>query len=80
MKIFFSINGGQTYQQASEGVRIIVQQSKGDPGEREPDLNIHLTHEGIITDAVLGGEIVATDSQMYDDFWARLWGNEGSAP
>jgi hypothetical protein len=58
--LIYSVDGGVTWLAAPEGVRVAV----GSSGL--PDLHINVTHEGVIIDAVLGDQVVATSCEDFD--------------
>ena len=72
-----SLDGGTTYQDAPEGIRVIyeVEEVPGEDGEGE--VHINLTHEGIITDVWVSRESsldhnIGTQSEGIADLVERL--------
>jgi len=65
-----SLDGGVTWQEAPEGVRVIFD----DEVFGGTQVHLNHTHEGVITDVVsYSGFVLATDSEMADDIVARLY-------
>lgn len=69
--LLVSLDGGVTYVPAVNGVRLIYSGVELDD-DREGQLQINMTHEGMITDVYEGDENLATDSAMYQDIVDRL--------
>lgn len=60
-----SLDGGQTYQEAKEGVRVIYSNVPTFfEQEGEGDVHINLTHEGVITDLWVAGSGPASESSI----------------
>lgn len=76
-KMVVSLDGGQSYQDASNGVRILYSQ-RLIPGEEQGDLHINCTNEGIIMDVWTDstepetGENIGTSSETVDEIIERL--------
>lgn len=74
-----SLDGGQTYQPAPSGVRLIYKDVMIDGEDGKGEVHINATHEGLITDvwcADFDGNDhnIGTDSVMIDDIVTRLVG------
>ena len=70
----YSIDGGVTFLEALEGVRVIIDDVLP---EGESRLLLNMTHEGLILDLEgehpeIGGMTLGTSSQMYSDMVADL--------
>ena len=79
MTIKFSIDGGITYQDAPEGVRIIYQDVMIDGEDGTGEVHINATQEGLITDVWTGRDEpldhnIGTGSETIDDIVSRLIG------
>lgn len=77
MGINFSIDGGVTFQEAPEGVRIIYDDVMVPGEDGKGELHLNLTHEGLITDVWATRDApldhnIATSSEMFDDMVSRL--------
>lgn len=77
MALKFSIDGGVTFQEAPEGVRLIVEDVivPGEDGCGE--LHLNATQEGLIIDVWATRDTpldhnIGTSSEMYDDVIDRL--------
>lgn len=74
VSISVSLDGGQTYQPASEGVRVIYGNLYLGDDESRGELHVNASHEGLIM--VLwtqpGDEHLGTQAQMLDDLVADL--------
>lgn len=71
MKTYFSIDGGATYVEADQGVRVIVT----DVGSEDNCRSVHFnfTHEGQIVDSVdEQGECQGTSARTYGELLAYL--------
>lgn len=76
MTMKYSIDGGLTYQEAPEGVRVVLEDVMV-PGEDDGQLHINLTNEGIISDIWVTRDEpldhnLGTSSQMYDDMMEAM--------
>jgi hypothetical protein len=75
MKQLVSLDGGVTYQPATDGVRIIYQEVDV-PGEDEDgELHVNCTHEGLILDVWMNNEEstnIGTNSETVDEIVSRL--------
>lgn len=65
-KMVYSVDGGVTWLAAPEGVRVAVE------APDLPDVQINVTHEGVIIDAWLGNRIAGTSSEDFDQIVDRL--------
>jgi len=63
MKI--SLDGGETWAEAPNGVRILVENIaiRDDEGE----LHFNMTNEGVVTDVWVDGDNIGTESVMFDE-------------
>lgn len=74
-----SLDGGQTYQPAPSGVRVIYKDVLIDGEDGKGEVHINATHEGLITDVWCldhnGDDFnIGTESQQIDDIVTRLVG------
>lgn len=76
-KIRVSLDGGMTFQDANEGVRIVYEGMEV-PGEDENgQLHLNATHEGLVTDVWVTRDEpldhnIGTSSRLLDDLVADL--------
>lgn len=66
-----SLDGGETFLPAREGVRVIVQGQESESGP--VDVHFNLTHEGVVTDLWAGDAHVSTEAVPYDETVSRLY-------
>lgn len=72
----FSVDGGITWNQAPDGVRVIHKTT--DANDDKVEIQINPTHEGVITDIWHVNDEsgpIATEASQYDDIVARLVGD-----
>ena len=73
-----SIDGGTTYQEAPDGVRVIYDDVDVWDGDRactiEAELHVNCTHEGLIQDVIYFDEVGGTSSEMAQEIVDRLTG------
>lgn len=74
-----SLDGGLTWQEANEGVRVIYDDlsvTYFSEGEVDTQLLVNCTHEGLILDAIetKKGEVAGTSSEMAQEIVDRLVG------
>lgn len=78
MEMQVSLDGGVTWQDAPNGVRVIYKNVMIDENDRQGEVLINATHEGLITDIFActedetGDESIATDCLPIEDIVARL--------
>ena len=66
MKIYFSIDGGATYVEADQGIRVTITYAGSEDTYRS--LHFNFTHEGQIVDSVdEQGEGQGTSAKMYGE-------------
>lgn len=66
-----SLDGGETFLPAREGVRVIV---KEQGSEEDPvDLHLNVTHEGVVMDLWAGDDLVGTEAALHEDIVGRLY-------
>lgn len=69
--LLVSLDGGETYAPAVNGVRLIYSGIELEDGQ-QGQLQLNMTHEGMIADVYEGDDSIATDSVMYQDIADRL--------
>ena len=70
-KVMVSLDGGVTYQEAINGVRVIYDDLHAD-GCDEAELHLNCTDEGVITDIVWYEASGATQSEMAQEIVDRM--------
>lgn len=76
-QIEVSLDGGETYDPAPQGVRITYKDVIVDSEDEDGELDFNFTHEGMVTDLWVSREDpmdhnLATDSEMIEDIQHRL--------
>lgn len=75
--LLVSLDGGQTYQPAPSGVRLIYRDVEVDDENGPTELHLNATHEGLISDLFTSRDEhldhnIGTDSQLVSDIVGRL--------
>lgn len=83
MGIRISLDGGKTFLDAADGVRIVYDDVLIPGDEHGGELHLNLTHEGVISDLwtardAPGGQLVGTSCEMVEDVVERLAGPPSS--
>lgn len=69
--LLVSLDGGETYVPAVNGVRLIYSGIELE-NRQQGQLQLNMTHEGMIADVYDGEDSLATDSVMYQEIVDRL--------
>lgn len=69
--LLVSLDGGETYAPAVNGVRLIYSGIELE-NRQQGQLQLNMTHEGMIADVYDGEDSLATDSVMYQEIVDRL--------